>query len=542
MSKTSINDTASPVLGRVAPQSRFRVLLVEDSQVDAMLARRLLAQPTLQNRYEVSHCATLEAGLKELTTGAYDVVLLDLGLPDSTGLETFAAARAVANCAIVVISSLDDDVVARQAVQMGAQDYVLKEDLNTRFLEREIVHACERYRLVVELEGARDKAQSASEAKSQFLAVMSHEFRTPMNGIVGGIDLLRRSPMDKDAKEILQMMKDCAVSQMELINDVLDLSKIEAGKLDILDEPFDIADLAMSVTSALSYRAESKNLAFRASIDPAAPRHIVSDPRRIRQVLVNLLGNAIKFTEAGEVSLLIMPVGARRLRFVVRDTGIGIDEDKLSFVFEPFTQVDSSYKRRFQGSGLGLAICRRLSEMLGGSISVESKLGVGSTFVFDLPYEEVSQEMLGLPPLEQAEMEGFPRLSADYPLSVLIVEDNPTSRRVIEATFSKFGYEPQVASDGDEAVRIAGSNCFDLIVMDLQMPKTDGLEATRRILERYRDRQSRPFVSALTACASERDRVVCLEAGMDCFLTKPLGVDQIQSLIKLAYKSKQRSA
>lgn len=524
-----------------AEQAPRGILLIEDNDADAHYLEVLLRHSGLAEAYAFTRARNLAEGLTELGRREFELVLLDLDLAGQSGLDSFEAVRSAARCAIIVLSGMSDDELALQAVNRGAQDYLLKDELREQTIKRAIRYAVERYRLVADLNQAKERAEAANEAKSAFLAVMSHEFRTPMNGIIGGLDLLREYPVDEQASEIQQMMRECAFNQVELINDILDLSKIEANKLEINAEPFKLADLIQSATGALRFKAESKGLRFSIRMASSLPESVVADARRIRQVLVNLLGNAIKFTDEGEVHLAIAPSDDRVLEFSVRDTGIGIDREQLGVLFDPFTQVDSSYQRRFQGTGLGLAVCKRLVERLGGEISVTSEFGEGSVFSFTVPYEAAASGS-ATADLGSHDHELPKRKLADLcPLEVLVVEDNAASRKIMKATFSNFGYDVKLACDGAEAIEAADATCFDLIVMDLQMPKIDGLEATRRILERSRDRCPKPFISAVTACALEVDRTRCIEAGMDTFIAKPFLRRDLEELIKKAFVCKNRS-
>ncbi len=521
----------------------MRILLVEDSESDAFFVTRLLERPVLQIVYEVVHCEKLARGLEELEAGSWDVVLLDLGLAESDGMETFQRFQQVADCAIVVLSGMSDEAVAMEAVRLGAQDYLMKEDLNNRFLERSICYAVERYTSQSRLESALEKAEAANRAKGEFLAVMSHEFRTPMNGILGGLELMESEMNSEELEGVRKMMRECAVNQLELINDVLDISRYEAGKLEVETQPFVLKDVLDSVVGVLGHRAAQKGIELVVSVEPSVPGSLVSDHRRLRQVLLNLVGNAVKFTEKGEVRLSVFRSGKDKLGFAVEDTGIGIAEGMLEQVFDAFTQVDSSYSRRFQGSGLGLSICKRLVSVLGGDISVESVLGVGSKFSFDIRMsvdKEASEA--SFPPLSLVDTDSpsaYEDLPATrYPLSILLVDDDPHSLMIEEMVLVRMGYSPICADSGEEAVRLARENDFDLIMMDIQMPCMDGLDTAREIRRLSESSGRRVFISAVTATAALDDRQSCMEAGMDMFLSKPVAAEDLEPVLEIAYNTK----
>ncbi|EDY80711.1 response regulator receiver domain protein [Verrucomicrobiia bacterium DG1235] len=524
---------------QIHPEPR-RLLLVEDNESDARLVEVMLERSAKSEVYRIERARTLAEGIDFCRGQGFEVILLDLGLSDSFGLETLDSIIAVAQCAVVVLSATSDEEVAIKSMSRGAQDYLMKDELRERSISRSIRYAIERYRLAKDLENEKLKAEAASKAKSEFLAVMSHEFRTPMNGIIGGLEILKNEPAGDSSREIQSMMRECAFNQLELINDVLDLSKIESNSVELEIGPVCLSDVITSTMGTLGFKAESKSIKLESFVDPSVPNSFRSDARRIRQILLNLVGNAVKFTDSGEVKLKVTSSLGGMLEFTVTDTGIGIAEADIKKVFESFSQVDGSYQRRYQGTGLGLTICKRLTRILGGEIRVESQLGVGSKFSVTIPIE----------PHENIEKRGFisdePRsgrpLAEQFPLNVLIVEDNDSSRFVLEKKFISLGYTPRFAVDGEAAVKIATEDRFDLILMDLQLPKIDGLEATRRILERAREISSLPYISAMTAYSLANSRERCLEEGLDGFLAKPILHSDLEETIKTAFEKRSLSA
>jgi signal transduction histidine kinase/DNA-binding response OmpR family regulator len=374
-----------------------------------------------------------------------------------------------------------------------------------------------------QLELAMQREQAASQAKSEFLANMSHELRTPMNGVLGMIDMVLDSSLTADQRDQLETAQRCANSLLSLLNDVLDLSKIEAGKMVLERIPFDLRVLIDDTVRSHRPKATKKEIILTLDIAPDVPRRITADPLRLRQILSNLLSNAVKFTERGSVRVNVSRRSKEHggdLVLEVSDTGVGIPEDKLSFIFEKFTQADGSISRKYGGTGLGLAITKKLVDMHGGVVTVESKVGVGSIFRVTLPSavciteSPVDPQLLPDVAVKKAEV-----LDAHAP-TILVVEDNHVNQKVVTAILRKKGYHVDVANHGREALEFLELISYGLVLMDVQMPVLDGLETTKLIRRDVRF-QSLPIV-AMTAHAMSGDRERCLAAGMNGYIAKPL--------------------
>lgn len=382
-----------------------------------------------------------------------------------------------------------------------------------------------------ELERARRAAEAASYAKSRFLANTSHELRTPMNGVLGMLDQLLETALDEEQKHMAEAARASARGLLALLNDLLDSSKLEAGKLTLEAVSFDLRGSVGEVVDLFTPQLAAQPLELRSVVVDECPVHVTGDPTRLRQILVNLVGNAVKFTKAGWVEVRVEPAGADRVGFSVRDTGVGIAPDALTSLFDRFTQADVSTTRRFGGTGLGLSITRQLVELMGGDLRVESEVGVGSRFSFELPLagaREPASPSDSEPSPEPVELEG--------PLRVLVAEDVPVNQWVTRRLLERLGHTVVVVEDGAAAVEAVANHPFDVVLMDVHMPRMDGVEATRAIRTMTSVAAGIPIV-ALTANAMVGDRERYLEAGMDDYVTKPVEKARLLAAIGRAVRS-----
>jgi len=512
-------------------QKKNRILVVDDMHTNLELLKSLLNKEP----YQIATVSSAKAALSKLKSHSFDLILLDIVMPEMDGIELCKILKerlAIKSIPVIFLTAVSSDEVIIEAFDAGGIDYI-KKPFNAHELKRKIHNHLELINFRKETEKAREEAEFANQAKSIFLSNISHELRTPLNGIVATLDLLNETVLNDNQKEMLNIAFESATNLTFILNDLLDLTKIESGLLEINNEDFSPMNMVQNAIKIFELKAESKNLKFNLNFDNFIPEKLNGDKYRTQQVLTQLLDNAIKFTDVGVIDIFVnleeQNSKGYKIKYCITDQGKGISLSQQKTIFNAFTQVDSSNNRIIGGMGSGLALAKKIVELMGGQINVQSQLGIGSKFCFSIDYSKIDVSSDSSP----KQSKNIEKRSLKN-LRVLVVDDNIVNLKVAHMILKRMGLNIDMAENGSEALTKYKIHLPDLIFMDIQMPIMDGIETTRKIREiEMNERVENPVpIIALTASAMKGDKEKFLEAGMNDYISKPFKKSDLEEIFR----------
>lgn len=508
-----------------------KILIVDDVQLNLDLMREILSE----KGYMIATAINGKSAIAKTKAHKFDLILLDLVMPDIDGFEVCSILKSnpqTHDIPVIFLTAKKEKDNITKGFNLGAVDYIPKPFSKEELLARVNLHLTLR-KYQEELIRSKEKAEATAQAKAIFLANISHEIRTPMNGIIGMIDILKRTPLTPEQLDYVEIIGISGENLLMIINDVLDFSKIEAGQITFEHIRFNLFDEINEVIKILRYKAIQKNLDFTCKFAPDVPQFLIGDPLRLKQVLINLCTNSIKFTSEGYVHVLVKlnskDESAVRLNFEVQDTGIGISPENQLKLFKSFSQAETSTTRKFGGTGLGLAISKNLVHMMGGEIGIISEEGKGAIFHFEGEFGIADENLTASETLKIEQS-----VQNDRKFKILLAEDNVINQKVAILNLQRLGHTVIIAGDGIQAVETFISELPEVVFMDVKMPNMDGVEATAKIREWEKNNNcsNKVPIVAMTATTLESDKELYIEAGMDDYLSKPFNASELVQLFE----------